>query len=47
MSTKKTHPEDAISDPAHSAEEGRDWSDEGGATETGPASHTDEDRAEA
>lgn len=29
--------EDVQSDPAKGAEEGSDWSDEGGATPTGPA----------
>lgn len=39
--------EDSESDPARSDVPGRDWSDEGGATETGPATHTDPPDAEA
>lgn len=36
-------PRDVISDPAHSDDEGRDWSDEGGAVGSGPATDPDED----
>ncbi|UCR88873.1 hypothetical protein [Mycetocola spongiae] len=33
-------PADHESDPAHDARVGSDWSDEGGATPEGPATHT-------
>lgn len=36
-STEGAH--DVVSDPAHGADEGHDWSDEGGATTQGPATH--------
>lgn len=36
--------EDHISDPALSAEPGHDWTDEGGATESGPATTTENDQ---
>jgi hypothetical protein len=36
------HP-DVQSDPASGAEDVPDWSDEGGATPTGPATHTNEE----
>lgn len=32
---------DHVSDPALNTESGHDWSDEGGATENGPATGTD------
>ena len=35
---------DHVSDPALNTEEGHEWTDEGGATENGPA--TDEDAAD-
>jgi hypothetical protein len=34
---------DVTSDPAENDREGHDWSDEGGATEEGPATSTDPD----
>ncbi len=33
---------DVVSDPAKDDTEGQDWSDEGGATPTGPATATEE-----
>jgi hypothetical protein len=36
-----TVPDDVDSDPAKDADEGSDWSDEGGATVSGPASDPD------
>jgi len=37
---------DVVSDPAHSDDEGRDWSDEGGAVHEGPATDPGEDELE-
>ena len=34
---------DVVSDPAKDDTQGQDWSDEGGATPTGPATATDAD----
>lgn len=38
---KETAEDDVISDPSKGAEEKSDWSDEGGATPSGPAEDTD------
>jgi hypothetical protein len=35
------HDDDVVSDPALSDEQGHEWSDEGGATEEGPATADD------
>jgi hypothetical protein len=35
-------PSDVVSDPAKDDTQGQDWSDEGGATPTGPATATEE-----
>lgn len=32
-----SHAPDSVSDPAENVEAGQDWTDEGGATEDGPA----------
>ena len=37
---------DVVSDPARSDDEGRDWSDEGGAVHEGPATDPGEDDLE-
>ena len=43
MNSKKPETEDDVqSDPAKGAEERSDWSDEGGATPSGPAEDTDD-----
>ena len=43
MNGKKPDAEDDVqSDPAKGADERSDWSDEGGATPTGPAEDTDD-----
>ena len=43
MNGKKPDAEDDVqSDPAKGADERSDWSDEGGATPTGPAGDTDD-----
>lgn len=34
---KRDHVPDVVSDPEENIEEGKDWTDEGGAMETGPA----------
>ncbi|NKX50772.1 hypothetical protein HER39_09380, partial [Arthrobacter deserti] len=39
-SSPRTRP-DVVTDPAHNAATGNDWSDEGGATTAGPATNTD------
>ena len=42
MNSKKRETEDDVqSDPAKGAEDRSDWSDEGGATPSGPAEDTD------
>lgn len=38
---KRAEKEDHLSDPSLNTEPGHDWSDEGGATENGPATGTD------
>ncbi|HET7668493.1 MAG TPA: hypothetical protein VFK56_21005 [Mycobacterium sp.] len=43
MNSKKPETEDDVqSDPAKGAEDRSDWSDEGGATPSGPAEDTDD-----
>lgn len=37
------HDEDHVSDPALATDPGHDWTDEGGATPSGPATSTDGD----
>ena len=44
--TVSTASKDVMSDPAHSDDVGADWSDEGGATPTGPATQTEERKSQ-
>lgn len=39
---QRSAPADVISDPARADQVGADWTDEGGATNTGPATNSDE-----
>lgn len=41
VAKQRVRKEDHVSDPALNDESGHDWSDEGGATENGPATGTD------
>lgn len=44
--TEPSHEPDAVSDPAKDDTEGQDWSAEGGATPSGPATDVDADDVE-
>lgn len=46
VETEQTDAEDVVSDPGHSDEVGADWSDEGGATPTGPATQSREEASD-
>lgn len=44
--TEPSHEPDAVSDPAKDDTEGQDWSSEGGATHSGPATDVEADGVE-